>query len=249
MSVLPHPREWLRTLRELGHLGPLALSMFALPLAGTFALAASAPHWWPLLRDLEQGQVLVFLAATVLCAGLCLIPTHASSLVAGLLFGPLQGIALALFGTGGAALLGYTLLRRLAGTRTALALAQRPRAAAVHAALFQGARHRTAGLVALIRLSPAMPFAATNLLMAAAGVSRAAFLCGTLAGIAPRVVAVVLAGAASRELDLSQGADRRFAVLGLLATVVVIAVVGRMARRALLRSVDSDSSSAELRRS
>ena len=218
--------------------------MFVLPLTGTFVIAASAPHWWPLLRDMQQGQQLAFLVATVLCAGLCLIPTHASSLVAGLLFGVTQGIALALLGTLGAALLGYTLLRRLAGTRAALALAQRPRAATVHAALFQGGRRRTAGLVALIRLSPAMPFAATNLLMASAGVRRSAFLCGTLAGISPRVVAVVLAGAASRELDLSRSTDRTFAVFGVLATVLVIAIVGRISRRALARYAELDSTAA-----
>ena len=80
-----------------------------------------------------------------------------------------------------------------------------------------------------------MPFAATNLLMSTTGLRLLPFLAGTALGIAPRVVAVVWVGSSLTELDLSQGADRRLMVVGVLATGVVLWLLGRMSKRGLAR--------------
>jgi uncharacterized membrane protein YdjX (TVP38/TMEM64 family) len=90
-----------------------------------------------------------------------------------------------------------------------------------------------AGLVALLRLSPLLPFAATNLVLAAARVPVLPFLAGTALGIAPRVCVVALAGSGLSELDLSRSSDQRLAVLGAVATVLVLVVLTRLARRVL----------------
>jgi uncharacterized membrane protein YdjX (TVP38/TMEM64 family) len=233
----------LRTLRSLGQLGPLGpLAVFTAlgPLAGATVLAATSQHWYPPLAALGLGAVLWLIGATVVLAGLSLTPTHATSLVAGLLFGATTGIAVALAGTLGAALLGFSVVRRIVGERLLDQLAHSPRARAVHDDLMRRSGWRAASILALVRLSPLMPFAATNLLMAALGVRARVFIVGTLVGISPRIVAVVIAGAGLAELDLSTTADARLAAIGLVATVGALGVIGWLAKRALARAAERD---------
>ena len=228
-------RRVLRTVWELGSLGPLAAFTVIGPAVGALVLVASAGSWLPPLQAQGLGAVPWVLVGTVVLAALGLIPTHASSLVAGMLFGVLGGSALALLGTAAAALVGHRLVRRLVGERAVERLASSPRSQAVHAELIGRGLARTAGLVALLRLSPLMPFAATNLLLASAGVKLRAFLLGTVLGIAPRVMMVAAAGAGLSELDLDRASDVRLLVLGLIATAIALAVIGHLARRALRR--------------
>ena len=224
--------------RPLWTLGPLALYTVGGPAVGAGVLAATSDRWWPPLAALPTLEaVLLFVGAAAVLAGLSIIPTHAASLVGGLLLGAVGGSALALLAVGLAALLGFLLMRPLAAGRTARLLADHPRAAAVHGALFRQGPRRTFGLIALVRLSPVMPFAATNLVMAAAGVRLPVFLAGSLVGLAPRVVLVAVAGAGLAELDLSRGVDSAWAVAGLAATVLLLAVLGRIGRRAWKQAV------------
>ena len=219
--------------RELGAVGLLAVFVVVAPALGALVLAGTASSWLEPLRALGSTAVPVFLAATVVLAGLSLVPTHASSLIAGLLFGATWGSVLALSGVVGAAVVGFVVVRRVVGDTVVRALARRPRAAAVHTELLQRDGRRTAGVIALVRLSPVMPFAGTNLLMAAARVKPAEFLVGSAIGLAPRVVLVAVAGAGLGELDLSRSGDVRLLVLGAAATVLVLFLIGRIARRAL----------------
>lgn len=234
----------LRALRALGSLGPLAAFTAVGPLAGAAVLAATADRWYPPLEALGLGAVPWLIGATVVLAGLSLTPTHATSLVAGLLFGSAMGIAVALAGTLGAALLGFVVVRRVVGERVLDQLAHHPRARAVHDDLLRQSGWRAASILALVRLSPLMPFAATNLVMAALGVRARVFVAGTLVGIAPRVVAVVVAGAGLAELDLTTSADARLAIIGLTATVVALVVIGRLAKRALVRATARGATNA-----
>ena len=81
---------------------------------------------------------------------------------AGLFLGAHLGSAVALTGILGASLLGFLLLRPFCGERSATYLAQRPRAQAVHDALVRRSGLSLSGLIALVRLSPVMPFAASG---------------------------------------------------------------------------------------
>jgi uncharacterized membrane protein YdjX (TVP38/TMEM64 family) len=78
-----------------------------------------------------------------------------------------------------------------------------------------------------------MPFAATNLAMAAVHVPFGAFMLGTVAGMIPRVVGGVIVGAGLTQIDPSAPAGSWPALLGIAATCVVIVVIGRVANRAL----------------
>jgi uncharacterized membrane protein YdjX (TVP38/TMEM64 family) len=234
-------RRW-RALRELGAVGPLALLAVFGPLVGALVLAGSAGLWFEPLRASGLWAVPTLGLGTVFLAGLSLLPTHATSLLAGILFGAVGGPALALVSIAGAALLGFAALRHCVGDRLVQEFARRPRAAAVHRALCRRSASRTGLLIALIRLSPAMPFAVTNLLMASAGVPLRTFLVGTLLGIAPRVLVVAWAGAGLRELDLSQGRDARLLIAGAVALVLALVVVGVWSRNALREAVEQTPS-------
>ena len=114
----------------------------------------------------------------------------------------------------------------------------------VHGALLGRGFGRTVWLIALLRLSPVMPFAATNLLMAALGVRAAAFLSATAIGIAPRSIGVALVGAQLSELDWRAGGSVWSNVLAVAATLVVLWWVGRAARRALRQEVGDGGEAA-----
>ncbi len=229
----------LRSLRDtalrFGAAGPVALFTAIGPLVGAVVLTATAPLW--LEWFLASGAVgaVVFLALTALLAGLSLTPTHASSLLGGMAFGFGLGSALAITGVTLAAALGFVVLRHFLRDRVVDALSHHPRAEAVHRALDQDRGVRTLALLVLIRLSPVVPFAATNLLMSTTGVRLVPYLVGSALGLAPRVLAVVWIGSSLTELDLSQAADRRLLVVGIAATVAALFVLGRASRRGLAR--------------
>src|SRR5690606_4613733 len=171
--------------------------------------------------------------------GLSLVPTHAAAGVAGFAFGRVLGPMTALAGISGAAALGFVVLRRAAGDRLTRVTAARPRVRAVHRALLAQSPGRTATLVLLLRLAPALPFAGTNLLVAAAGVPLRTFLVGSVLGLAPRVAGVAFAGAMVGELDLAAvHAEPWWIAVGLAATVVLLFVIGRVGRRALDRVLE-----------
>lgn len=222
-----------RLVVEWGSALPLGVAAVLGPLLGASVLAATSAAWFGPLEAQGAAAIVWVFWGTVVLAGLSLMPTHATSLVSGMLFGWGGGSLLALCGTLGAALLGHRVLSVLVGRRVLEALERRPRAAAVHRALLGRGLFGLAGLVALLRLSPLLPFAATNLVLAAARVPLAPFLAGTALGIAPRVCVVALAGSGLSELDLSQAGDRRLAVLGLVATLLVLVLLTRLARRVL----------------
>jgi uncharacterized membrane protein YdjX (TVP38/TMEM64 family) len=239
------PRRLAANVRELGAIGPLAVFIVVGPLAGATALVATNDWWFERLAALATApQLALFFAIAVLACGLSLVPTHAASLIAGMLYGAWWGSAAALASIAVAALLGHAVLSRIVGDTVTLKLASRPRSAAVHRALVHESQPRSAFLLALVRLSPVMPFAGTNLLMASIGQRVPAFLVGTLCGIAPRVVVVAAAGAGLAELDLSRSGDMRLAVVGAVATLVALVVISLVARRALRAAVGQPAPTA-----
>lgn len=231
-------RSWRATV-ALGPAGPLLVAAAVGPVLGLVLLGATSAQWLPLLQQGEVG-LFGFAAAATLAIAACLLPSHATSLVAGYVYGGGLGSGVAMGTVLVAAWLGYVVLRRVVGDRVLAAVAGSPRASAVHGALLQRGPWRTVAFVALLRLSPVMPFAATNLLMAALGVRLGGFLLATALGLAPRVLGVAWLGAGLGELDWRAPGDRWLAVLALSATAAVLFVVGRAARTALRRAAPAD---------
>jgi len=234
-----------RLLRDLGPAAPLFFVACAGPLLGVLVVAATVDTWVDWFGD-DAGSVVAFwLLGAAMAAG-CLLPTHATSLVAGYLFGVWLGSLLAWLVVVLAAAIGFSIWTRLCGSRAVQAIAHSPKAVRVHDALLGRGYWRTVWLITLLRLSPVMPFAGTNLLMAAFGVRASVFLLATVIGTTPRAIAVAVIGGELSELDWTKGGNVWTTVVAIAATVVAVVVVGRIARAALRREVgDVESGEGE----
>ena len=165
-----------------------------------------------------------------------LLPGVWASMLAGALYGPLWGSVLvfigACLGAEAAFLIGRHGLREWAQRR----LRTLPRLLAVE----QAVSREGLKLVLLTRLSPAFPFSLLNLAYGLSEVSLRDYSLG-LIGILPGTVLFcglgALAGDVARFGSVLAGqADAgtwSLRVIGLLATVAVVVLVGRAARRAL----------------
>jgi uncharacterized membrane protein YdjX (TVP38/TMEM64 family) len=238
-AVLPpeRPGRMVRVRRLLVELGPTAPLLFvsmAGPLLGVVVLAGTT-SWWRPWFDVDAGSVVAFWLGGALATAACLLPTHATSLVAGYLFGGALGSVVAWLVVLLAAAASYAVWQRWVGSRAVQALAGSPRAMVVHRALLGRGFWRTVWLVALLRLSPMMPFAGTNLLMAAFGVRPLPFVLATVLGTTPRAVGVAIVGAELSDLDWGAGGPGWTTWLAIGATLLAVFVVGRIARRALRR--------------
>lgn len=222
--------------RGLGPAGPWLLFAGGGPLLGFFICTVTYETWLPWF-GLDATSVLVFGVSGSVLAALCLIPTQATSLMAGYLFGPWPGTLIAFAIALVAALIGFGLWSRVVGSRVLDAIGQSEDAQKVHRALLGRGFWRTVWLIALVRLSPIMPFAGTNLLVASFGVGVRAFVCATVIGVAPRLVAVALVGSELSEFAWGAGGDRWLTVLALAATLLVLAMISLTARKALRETV------------
>ena len=234
-TLAPPPRRfarWRHRLRELGPAAPWFVVAMVGPLLGSLLVAATVSTWRPWFGD-DLGSAVAFVLAGAVAAGACLLPTHATSMVAGFVFGAGTGSLLAWLVALLAAVVGYSLWTPLVGERALRALADSPRGLAVHRALLGAGPLRAVQVIALLRLSPLLPFAATNLLLAAFGVRGSVFLLATMLGITPRVLAGAWIGANLQQLDWSAGSSPWTTGLAIAATVVAVVWIGRLAARAL----------------
>jgi uncharacterized membrane protein YdjX (TVP38/TMEM64 family) len=239
---MPSSRETASSaFRALGPTGLLGIAWTAAPaVCGTLLLAALGPLSDWLLYHRPLGLVL-YTVVFVLGAGLGFLPTYAQSILGGWVFGVGLGLPAALLGFTGGGLLGYRVARRVSRDRVLALIEANPNARAIRDALVGRSPWRTTLIVALLRLPPNSPFALTNLVMATTGVPLPAFLVGTLLGMLPRTaVAVALAAAAASTgaEDIQTFVRHRGPVLllaGIAGGMLVLGVIGAIARRALRR--------------
>ena len=128
-----------------------------------------------------------------------------------MLFGPVAGLALTLLGTVLAALAAFALVRRV-GSRFVDRHAHRSGVAWVRARLDHS------GLLTMVslRLIPAVPFAVLNYAAGLAGVGVLPFLAGTVLGVLPGTVAIVVLGDAAASGNLNPALFAVSLVSGLL---------------------------------
>lgn len=187
------------------------------------------------IRHAGVPGVLVFIAAYVACT-VAVLPGSILTLVAGFAYGPVWGLAVAspasVAGATLAFVLGRTVLRGWVSRR----LETLPRARAIDRAVGrQGFR-----LVLLLRLSPLIPFNLLNYALSLSSVPLAQYVAASFIGMLPGTLLYVYLGslattAAGLGAAASQGGPLRLAVYGagLVATVLVVFVATRAARRAL----------------
>jgi uncharacterized membrane protein YdjX (TVP38/TMEM64 family) len=226
----------------------------ALLIAVAVALLAAAGYYLPVaewatsLADRARGTgglgVAVFFAAYVV-ATVVLLPGSLLTLAAGFAYGPVWGLAIAspasVAGATCAFLLGRTVLRGWAARKVAAS----PRARAIDAAV----EREGFKLVLLLRLSPLIPFNLLNYALSVTRVRLAAYVLASFIGMLPVTALYVYLGSlapAAAELSTasrSGGGTRTILyVVGLLATVAVVVIVTRTARRALDVQLERTSS-------
>ena len=183
-----------------------------------------------------------FLFGVFLFCGLALLPTNVIGIVGGFAFGFPLGIALLICGIVGAAAISFLIHTRIAGNRLPQIFNQHPKAKAIYEALIGQNIRRTTLIIFLLRMSPAMPFALTNFLMASARVPLKSYLLGTFLGMIPRSSAVVFVGAGLSELNFEDTQNVWLIVVGIAATIISVIVIGNISRRALERLTNQSQS-------
>jgi len=224
--------------KELGKLTPIAFLTTILPMIGgwTLALFFAIPlgHW--LRENWEIGVVLYFLGVLFFC-GLSLLPTNVIGIVAGWAFGFELGLTVLIQAVVSASTMAFFIHSRIVGDKLPHVFEHHPKAKIIYEALVEQNFWRTTLIIFLLRLSPAMPFALTNFLMASARVPLKAFIIGTFCGMLPRSATVVLVGAGLSELTLNESQETWLIVFGIVVTIVSIIFISIVARRALDRLV------------
>lgn len=228
---------WVDTLKAGARPAVVTAAAAGLPVVGVIALGVYGPAiaGWLEAQPAAVGVAVIVLAGAVLC-GLALLPTHAVSLAAGYLLGAVAGPGVAWLAVIGASALGYVVGGRLAGPGAVAAMDGHPRFSALRAALLEDSPRAAAVCVGLLRLTPIAPFAATNAALAALRVEPGRYLLGTAVGMGPRIAVVAWLGAGMAELDWQSPAAPGLLVLGVVATVLVLVLIGRAARVAMRRA-------------
>lgn len=184
--------------------------------------------------------VLLFVIATSF-----LMPDSMLCIASGALFGIWWGNVAVLFGILIAGAMQFMLARRLFRSPIQRRIAGRPALAAIQRAVIQDEFR----LQVLVRLTPVNP-ALLNYLLGATHVRLTGFLVACLAHM-PAIMVEVYFGHASRNVVQIADGSAKHALLenillfgGLAASIVVLVMVSRMARKALLEAI-TESEKAE----
>jgi len=213
-------------------------ALFVLPVG---AWVAAISEW---AREAGAAGALAFGAAYA-AAVVLFLPGSAFTLAAGLVWGPIVGVAVAWPAASAGAALSFLAGRTVARGAVSRAVARRPRLAAVEEAIARDGFR----LVFLLRLSPVFPFNLVNYAAAITPVRFRDFALATAIGILPgsflyAYLGSVLGSAAALAAGERPDAGAAGQILfwgGLAATVVVTTLVTRTARRALARSLPASS--------
>ena len=215
--------------------------------AGLIALFTLLPvaSWLVTVVEWIRGQGpagTALFAVAYVAAAVLLLPGAVLTIGAGFAYGPLWGLVLispvSVLAATTAFLLGRTIARDWISRR----LGQDPRLAAIDAAVGQSGFK----IVLLLRLSPLFPFNVLNYTLGLTRVRLRDFVLGSWIGMLPGTALYVYIGSlvtsaselASGSHQSSGVAGRVLLVVGLVATLAVVVLVTRIARKALKHALD-----------
>lgn len=230
-----------QTIKELGSITPLAFITAVLPMIGSAVLISVAYPFGIWLRENWEIGSGLFLVGVVVFCGLALLPTNVIGVLSGWSFGFEFGIFVLITGIVAASTLSFFIHSRIVGETLPQVFEKHPKAEAVYQALIGKSRRRTTLIIFLLRLSPAMPFALTNFLMASARVPVKSFVVGTFFGMLPRSSAVVFVGSGLSELSFDNPGEIWLIVFGIAATIVSIFLISFISKNALERLTREDA--------
>ena len=191
-------------------------------------------HFESYVQSLGAIGPLVVVLAYILCTVL-FVPGSAITIGAGTLFGLTTGLLVVVLGANLGALSAFLLARTFLRDKVAAWAAANPKFRSLdHAIGKQGFK-----MVLLTRLSPVFPFVLLNYFLGLTAVSIGAYALANLIGMLPATFLFVYIGAAARDAIAGQPDasvdfyQQVFKYVGLAATVAVVVIVTRIARRAL----------------
>jgi uncharacterized membrane protein YdjX (TVP38/TMEM64 family) len=212
--------------------GAVILGCVAVGLVRSDLHAAVVAEILDIVRGAGKVGWIGFAIMQLLVAASGILPASLLGIAAGVSYGVGLGFALAAVGTMAGALLAFALSRSLFRGMIAGWLARRPGLARFDALV----AHDGWRIVCLLRISPVMPFAATSYALGLSAIGLRAYLIGTLASL-PALLGYVFLGALA-DTGVSTwgqgGGLLRWTMLGfgVIATVALTLMVGRIARRA-----------------
>ncbi len=173
--------------------------------------------------------VLVYVLCTVL-----FIPGSALTIGAGTLFGLKTGFVVVMLGANLGALCSFLLARTFLREKVAAWAAANPK----FRSLDQAIGRQGFKMVLLTRLSPVFPFVLLNYFLGLTAVRTGTYVLANLIGMLPATFLFVYIGAAARDALAGQSAtvdsyQQILKYVGLAATVAVVVIVTRIARKAL----------------
>jgi len=211
----------------------LTLVVIALAIGGR----SLASHLASITSGIERLGTLgaVLFIAGFAMASVVFVPAGLLTLMAGALFGLAAGTVYAFLGASLGACMAFLIARYVARSMVERWLAGNPRVAMFSGAI--GARGRR--IVALMRLSPVIPFSVINLAMGVTRIRFVDFVVANLAMLPVTVLYVYYGTVAGAVLNVGRGHPHggtlyyAALVLGLVATIAVTTIVGRLAAAAL----------------
>lgn len=197
------------------------------------------------VKSLGAVGPVVVIAVYVLCTVL-FIPGSAVTIGAGTLFGLKTGFMVVVLGANLGALCSFLLARSFLREKVAAWAAANPR----FRSLDQAIGRQGFKMVLLTRLSPVFPFVLLNYFLGLTAVRTGAYVLANLIGMLPATFLFVYIGAAARdalagEPDAVVGFYQQILkYVGLAATLAVVVIVTRVARKALQEAEQMDEGSA-----
>lgn len=220
---------------EFGKIGFWAAFSLVMPIFGLTAFVGVIYSVSPWLQANRTEGILAFILSVSVLAGLAILPTNIVGMVSGWAFDFQFGLLAMLGAIGGALAINYSVSKRLAGENFQEVIENKPKLKAIHSSLLTESFFKTLLIIVLLRLSPAVPFAATNFVISASGVSMKTFLLGTLLGYLPRTSATVFVGSSLTVLNFNQPQESWMIILGIVATIAATIIIGVISKRALNR--------------
>ncbi|MEO5733905.1 MAG: TVP38/TMEM64 family protein [Rubrivivax sp.] len=168
----------------------------------------------------------IYIVSTVL-----LLPVSVLTIVAGLAFGLPIGFPLVVVSATVGATLAFLVARYLAQEKVESLVSKRPKFKAIKSAVSEGGWK----VVALLRLSPVLPFNLQNYFYGITDIKLWQYVPATFVGIMPGTLLYVYLGAAGKAASGDGGGALKwtFFGIGLLATVVVAVFVTKKAKAKL----------------
>jgi uncharacterized membrane protein YdjX (TVP38/TMEM64 family) len=196
-------------------------------------------EWTVALADRLRGAgvqgALIFVAVYVV-AEIALVPGSLLTMVAGFAYGPIVGLLVASPASVLAATIAFLLGRTVLRDWIRKKIAASPKARAFDRAI----EKNSFKLILLLRLSPLIPFNVLNYALGLSDAHIGRFVVASFVGMLPGTwMYVYLGSAATTAIGLVDASRRRgpqrlaLTIAGLAATVIVIVLVARSARRAL----------------